>query len=223
MLLYGAGGHAKVMVSLLLDLRIEVHAIFDDNPARKTFAGSSVINIYNPDLFVHEPLILAIGNNFIRKELALKVDHSFVNVFHSSCLIESNVQFGVGNVVLHWAVIQTETVIGNHCIINTGSIVEHECRISDFVHIGPGSVLCGNVSIGECTLIGAGSVVVPNVIIGKNCVIGAGSVVTKHIPDGAIVRGNPARIIKQTHYGKENLAFAPTYGRDGNDLHSTGI
>ncbi|WP_084439763.1 acetyltransferase [Dyadobacter alkalitolerans] len=223
MVIYGAGGHAKVIISILHDADVEINAVFDDDPVRKTCAGFPVLRAYDPDLYPDQPLIFAIGDNFIRKKLALRVSHCFSNAFHSSCLIDSDVQLGVGNVVLHRSVIQTDTTIGNHCIINTGAIVEHDCKISDFVHIAPGSVLCGNVAVGECTLIGAGSVVVPNVNIGKNCVIASGSVVTKNIPDGAIARGNPARIIKQTHYGKENLAVPATYGRDGNDLHSTGI
>ncbi|MCF2506528.1 acetyltransferase [Dyadobacter sp. CY107] len=223
MLIYGAGGHAKVIISLLMDSGASVKAIFDDNPAKRIFKGITVIGSYDPGLHMNEALILAIGDNATRAQLAAKIGHRFANVFHHSSLINRNAHFGLGNVVLHRAVIQTDTIIGNHCIVNTGAIVEHECKISDFVHIAPGSVLCGNVTVGECALIGAGSVVVPNVVIGKNCLIGAGSVVTKNIPDGAIIRGNPARIIKQTHYGKKNLALATAYGRDGNDLHSAGL
>ncbi|SKC10357.1 acetyltransferase [Dyadobacter psychrophilus] len=223
MLIYGAGGHAKVIISLLRNSGTSVKAIFDDDPAKRTFEEISVTGSYDPDLHVHETLILAIGDNAKRAQLAAKIVHRFENVFHYSSLIDRDVRFGLGNVILHCAVIQTDAIIGNHCIINTSAIIEHECKISDFVHIAPGSVLCGNVTVGECTLIGAGSVVVPNVVIGKNCLIGAGSVVTKNIPDGVIVRGNPARIITQTHYGKENLALATAYGRHGNDLHSAGI
>jgi len=39
--------------------------------------------------------------------------------------------------------------------------------------------------------------VLPGVTIGKNAVITAGSVVIKDVPDDAIVRGNPAEIIKR--------------------------
>ncbi|MCF0065336.1 acetyltransferase [Dyadobacter chenwenxiniae] len=223
MLIYGAGGHAKVIVSLLRDSGVEVAAIFDDDPVGKVLGNLFISGPYDRNVYEDQQLILAIGDNFIRKKHALQVSHRFANAFHSSSLIERNVPFGLGNVVLHRAVIQTDSIIGNHCIVNTGALVDHECKISDFVHISPGSVLCGNVTVGECTLIGAGSVVVPNVVIGKNCIIGAGSVVTKDIPDGAIARGNPARIIKQTHYGKENLAFASAHGRDGDDVHSTGF
>jgi acetyltransferase-like isoleucine patch superfamily enzyme len=53
------------------------------------------------------------------------------------------------------------------------------------------------VSIGKHVWIGVGSIILPGVIIGDYAVVGAGSVVTANVPEGAIVAGNPARIIKQ--------------------------
>jgi acetyltransferase-like isoleucine patch superfamily enzyme len=98
---------------------------------------------------------------------------------------------------LHHAVIQADAVLGRHVIINTAATVDHNCVIDDFVHIAPGVILAGNVRVGENTLIGAGSIVAPGLTIGKNCFVAAGSVVTINIPDGATVRGNPARIISR--------------------------
>jgi acetyltransferase-like isoleucine patch superfamily enzyme len=43
--------------------------------------------------------------------------------------------------------------------------------------------------------IGAGSIILRGVQIGKGAIVGAGSVVTKDVPAGAIVAGNPAKII----------------------------
>ena len=43
--------------------------------------------------------------------------------------------------------------------------------------------------------VGGGSVLLPGVTIGANAFVGAGSVVTKDVPAGAIVVGNPARIV----------------------------
>ncbi|MBR3611436.1 MAG: hypothetical protein IKL57_08290 [Oscillospiraceae bacterium] len=52
------------------------------------------------------------------------------------------------------------------------------------------------VVIGKYVWIGARSTILPGVKIGDGAVIGAASVVTKDVPNGAVVGGNPARIIK---------------------------
>lgn len=51
--------------------------------------------------------------------------------------------------------------------------------------------------IGDNTIIGIQSVILPAVKIGRHCVVAAGSIVTNDIPDGCMVAGNPARIIRR--------------------------
>jgi acetyltransferase-like isoleucine patch superfamily enzyme len=43
--------------------------------------------------------------------------------------------------------------------------------------------------------IGGGAILCPDVTIGENAFVCAGAVVTRDVPDGTIVRGNPARIV----------------------------
>ena len=43
--------------------------------------------------------------------------------------------------------------------------------------------------------IGANATLLPGVVIGVDALVGAGSVVVRDVPDGAIVAGNPARVI----------------------------
>jgi acetyltransferase-like isoleucine patch superfamily enzyme len=45
--------------------------------------------------------------------------------------------------------------------------------------------------------IGSGATILSNVVIGEGAIVGAGSVVTKNVPAGAIVAGNPARVIRK--------------------------
>lgn len=51
------------------------------------------------------------------------------------------------------------------------------------------------VIIGENCFIGSKSMILKGVSIGDGAVVGAGSIVTKNVPPGAVVAGNPARII----------------------------
>ena len=195
MLLYGAGGHARVLISILNALNQPVTAIFDDDPTKVNVHNIPIVGRYNADFQQNMPIILAIGDNAVRHQLAQKITHDFGQIIHPSALIDRRVTMGAGTVIIHRAVVQVDTRLGRHVIVNTGALVDHDCVLGDFVQIGPGAVLCGNVQIGEGALVGAGAVVVPGIRIGRWSVVGAGAVVTRNVPDGAVVWGNPARKI----------------------------
>ncbi|GGC11835.1 acetyltransferase [Dyadobacter sediminis] len=196
MLLYGAGGHAGVVAGIARDCGKIIKALFDDDLQKIAVAGTPVTGSYNTELFVNEPIVIAIGNNRIRRRISGQITHCFVSLIHPSALIDKTVTIGTGTVIVHGSIIQANSRIGNHVIVNTGATIDHDCEIADYVHIAPGAVLCGKVCIGESSLIGAGSCIAPNLVIGKNCIIGAGSIVTVNIPDSAVVRGNSSRVIR---------------------------
>lgn len=195
MLIFGAGGHAKVVLGILSAHGELVHAVFDDNAASTALHGKHIVCGYDPFFMPNEGLIIAIGNNHDRRRVAGKLSHSFGNAIHPTATVDPSADIGLGIVIVHNAVVQVDCRIGNHVIINTGSIIDHECMLDDFAHVGPGATLCGGVYVGERTLVGAGSVILPQVKVGRECVIGAGSVVVRDVPDYAKVAGNPARII----------------------------
>lgn len=53
----------------------------------------------------------------------------------------------------------------------------------------------GAPTIGNNVVIAAGAAIIGKVKVGNNCFIGANAVVVKDVPDGAVVVGNPAKII----------------------------
>lgn len=197
MLIYGAGGHARVLISLLNATGQPAQAIFDDDPAKTLVGEVPVVGSYRADFQPNSLLILAVGDNQIRKQLAQAVSHSFGTAVHPSAVVDSSVILGAGTVVVHGAIVQSNAHLGEHVIVNTRACVDHDCVLESFVQIAPGATLCGNVRVGEGTLIAAGAVIVPGITIGRWSVVGAGSVVTRDVPDGVVVWGNPARIIRK--------------------------
>lgn len=191
--LYGASGHAKVIIDILCANNEIIEALFDDNEAITHLLDYPVLR--SPE--VRGPLIVSVGSNGIRAKLVASLSVSFGKAIHPSAIVSEQASVDEGSVVMQGAIIQSCAKIGKHCIINTGASVDHECLIENFVHISPHCTLCGNVSVGEGTWIGAGSIVIPGVRIGKWSVIGAGSVVAKDIPDRVLAVGNRCKVVKQ--------------------------
>ena len=191
--IYGNGGHAKVVSSLLYqthDLDPTQLKFWNDSSYEKEVGD---FDPYNNN--IEGKWLIAIGNNNSRKRIAeLLGNDCYITLIHESAVLDRNINPGKGSQILHNSTIQVGTKIGKHCIINTASSIDHDCVLGDFSFIGPNATLCGGVKIGEGTFIGAGAIVLPYIKIGKNCMIGAGSVVTKNLPDGITAYGNPVKI-----------------------------
>jgi sugar O-acyltransferase (sialic acid O-acetyltransferase NeuD family) len=193
-ILQGGGEHAKVVLDCLLDQGATVLALFDPKYKGDLF-GIEQRGQYDPLFAPEAHALIAIGDNAVRKKVAALTRHSFTNTTHPSAIISTRAKVGSGCMVLHGVIIQAQTVIGDHVIVNTAASIDHDCEIGNYAHIAPRAVLCGRVKVGEGALIGAGAVVLPGISIGAWAIIGAGAVVTKEVGEGAVLAGNPARQI----------------------------
>lgn len=203
-LVYGAGGHAKVVLDLLSQSgRFDIVGIVEDDPclAGKRVLGVTILgdidSMNGPKL--EAKLLIAIGDNGTRKRLAARLDaqgYRYAVGLHPSSVVAEDVDIGPGTLVMAQAAINPGSRLGKHVIINTGATVDHDCIVGDFVHISPGAHLAGGVTIEPLVHLGTGASVVPNVTIGEGSVIGAGAAVTSDIPPNVIAVGVPARVEK---------------------------
>lgn len=192
--IYGAGGHAKVVAEIIRSCGDRVGEVYYDIPPMQYIDGVLPANV--SDVTPRGPMVIAIGLNEARKRISGLYDLEYRRVIHPSAIISPSVLIDEGSVVMAGAIVNVDTRLGRHCIINTSASVDHDCVISDFVHIAPHVAVCGNTRIGEGSFIGAGSVIIDGITIGRNCMIGAGSVVVSDIPDNTVAYGNPCRPVK---------------------------
>ncbi len=198
MIIFGASGHAKVIIDILKSIKSKesIDYIIDNDRSIKNLLEFTVEHDLVSKM-KNQNVVIAIGNNQIRKKVASKIENNFCDpLVHNSAVVSAYAILGRGSVVMSNAVINSSVEIGDHCIVNSGAIVEHDSKIEDFVHISPSTTITGNVSIGEGTHIGAGAIVIPGVTIGKWVTVGAGAVIISDLPDFSVVVGNPGKVIK---------------------------
>jgi sugar O-acyltransferase (sialic acid O-acetyltransferase NeuD family) len=197
MILYGVGGHTKVVIDTLNNLEEGVFGVFDEKSDLVSLNGYDVLGEYDDKLFENEELVITIEDNTARKRMVPKIKHRFGTIIHSSAIVSEYVKIGEGTVIVHGSIVQSGTKIGKHCILNTSCVVDHDVQIGAFSHISPNVTLCDNTIIGEGVHIGAGATIIPGINIGKWCVIGAGAVITQNLPDYSLVVGVPGKIIRK--------------------------
>ena len=120
-------------------------------------------------------------------------------------VIRDKVTIGNNAVIMMGAVINIGAVIGDGTMIDMGAILGGRATVGKNCHIGAGAVLAGVIEppsatpviIEDNVLVGANAVVIEGVHVGAGAVVGAGAIVIEDVPAGAVVTGNPARIVKQ--------------------------
>jgi sugar O-acyltransferase (sialic acid O-acetyltransferase NeuD family) len=203
LVVFGAGGHAKVVIDIIEQQGVyEIAGLLDDDLKHKggRFFGYPVLGT-RADLpaLISAGLghaIVTIGDNASRVAVAAHLDQHgwlFASAIHPRASIGRGANIGPGCVVMAGCVVNADATLGAHVIVNTGATVDHDCRIEDAVHIAPGCHLCGGVRVGQGSLVGAGTTVTPGVNIGSRVTVGAGSTVIRDIADEAKVSGSPAR------------------------------
>jgi acetyltransferase-like isoleucine patch superfamily enzyme len=109
--------------------------------------------------------------------------------------------------------IENDVVVGDRVTVKSGVQLWDGLRIESDVFIGPNVTFTNDLfprskrypaafpvtTVKAGASIGAGAVVLPGITIGCRAMVGAGAVVTKSVPDGAVVVGNPARIVRHVN------------------------
>ena len=98
MYLYGAGGHAKVIMDILKENSTELTGIIDDNPHIQEWMEYHVLS-YDPKRMF--PILISIGNNSIRKNIAeqlYKKNAVFGTVISIHAIVSPYTKIGEGSV-----------------------------------------------------------------------------------------------------------------------------
>ncbi|WP_108124484.1 acetyltransferase [Saccharospirillum mangrovi] len=198
LILLGAGGHAKVLADLINACGERILGVCDPQLAQSGASHWRELAILGDDraVFGFEPNQVQLvnglggpGRNAVMQQFAAK-GYRFATLVHPRAVIGSGVELGEGVQIMAGAIVQADTAIGAHCIINTGAQIDHDGRLGRDVHLAPSAVLAGDVTLGDGVFVGPGAVIGRGVTVGDRAVIGAGTTVLKSLPAKARALGN---------------------------------
>ncbi len=196
-LIYGAGGHSKTVISMLRSLgKWEIAGIIDDGVEKGTLVsgvpvlGTSQIlpDLKKDGLSNIVNTVGGIGNYRIRWAIFNMLRHyefNFPTIVHPTAFVEDNAVLADGVQVCAQSYISSESKVGFGTLINAGVILSHECQIGQCVNLSPGAILAGNVTIGDFTQIGMGATINLGITVGTECRIGNSAVIKGDVPDMA--------------------------------------
>lgn len=200
----GAGGHAKVLLSLAQSLGLELLGVCDPVlfsqgvshwRGIRVLGGDEALDALNPESV---GLINGVGRlvgNAGRCRVFARLKEKgfqFPVLVHPTAWVDNTAFLHEGVQVMAGAVIQADVIIGSNSIINTRAGIDHDCCLGVDVHVAPGATLCGGVQVQDRAFIASGATVIQGLTVGEDAVVGAGALLVRDLAAQHILLGPAA-------------------------------
>jgi sugar O-acyltransferase (sialic acid O-acetyltransferase NeuD family) len=221
-LVYGAGGHGKVVADIFLCRGESEFAGFVDDSGELWGTRVMGLPVFGDAEWLrreakHGPVAVAlgVGNARARREIAQHCGAWGVKIstaVHPRATVAGTAELGAGTVVMAGAVVNSEARVGAGAIVNSGAVVEHDVEIGEYAHVAPRAAMGGAARLGAFSHLGMGAVVLERVRVGAHTIVGAGAVVVRDLPDEVVAMGVPARVHRPIAQESESAVAAQSRG-----------
>lgn len=202
----GAGAVARYIGYILSynsDVEVIGYTDRDQSLAGTEVRGKPVLGTDDilADCYAHgaRHVIIGVGAPQTRtklRELVIAAGFELINAVHPSAIVSPDVKLGNGVVVAAGAILSPNLVVDDNTWLGPAVNVNHDTHIGRDCQIAGGSIVGGNVVVGERVLVGLGSVIGLGLRIGDDAIVGSGANVVRDVSAGAVVVGNPARVVR---------------------------
>ena len=138
-------------------------------------------------------------NQFILGDHSTIEDFSTINNGVGDVIIGHHTLIGMGNTIIGPITIGNNVIFAQNIV---ASALNHEYRDIN-IPILEQTILKAPIVVEDDCWIAANAVITSGVTIGKHSVVAAAAVVTKNIPPYSVAVGNPAKVIKQYDFDKQ--------------------
>ncbi len=201
--IYGAGaGGATLKEAADLCGNYDVLCFIDDAVDRPinhcelpVFHGAELEPLVNAGV---QGVAIGISTANARSRILERLDEiglPVITIIHPQSFISPSAVVGRGAFIKAGACIETNSSIGEICIIDNGVVVAHDNKIAAAVHLAPSVSTGGFVQIGSRTIVGIGSSIATGTAIGENCIVSIGTAVTRDVPANSVIEGVPGKIM----------------------------
>lgn len=188
------------------DGHYEIAGFFDDYKEKGALAGkypvlggvNDVEEAYRNKQF--DCLMIGIGYKHFAQRMAVferfqgKIPYG--RIVHTSAYTDASSKIGEGAFILPGCILDTNVVIEENVLLNTGCCIAHDSTVRQHTFLSPRVVVAGFVSIGKCCNIGINTTVIDNITIADHVQTGGATVVIRDIQEKGLYVGNPARFIR---------------------------